>query len=372
MSFHIEEITVRTVRLPQIEPFRTSFGVVKDREQLVIEMKGSGVTGWGESAILPFPFYNHETSGTALHILNDFAIPLFFKARPETPQAANAAFKKIIGHHIARAGVEMAYWDWTAKAKGMPLYKLLGGTRNEIPVGISVPLYDSVETLLEKVGQFVDKGYKKIKVKIAPGEDLALVERIVETFGEIPLMVDANSAYSLNDVELFRQLDRFPLMMIEQPLRADDIIDHAKLQKEIKNSICLDESIEHLHDAVAAAELGSCRIINIKPGRVGGLSESLAIHDYAAQNNIGVWCGGMLETGVGRALNMSVATLPNYLYPGDIGESARYYHEDIVDPEIHLSQQGTLKLIERPGIGFEINRERLNRYTTFERSYRPE
>ncbi|MBN8549111.1 MAG: o-succinylbenzoate synthase [Deltaproteobacteria bacterium] len=369
MSFQIEEVVVRIVRLPLIEPFRVSFGTVKDRDQIVVELRGGGISGWGESAVLPFPFYNHETPGTAQHILKDFAIPLFKKERPTSPQETNRVFEKIVGHRIARSGVEMAYWDWEAKAKGIPLYKHLGGTRSEVPVGISVPLFDDINVLLDRIAGFLEKGYHKIKIKIGPGEDLKLVEAIYTRFGEIPLMVDANSAYTLEHISLFKDLDRFKLMMIEQPLRHDDIFDHAKLQREIKNPICLDESIEHVHDAASAIELGSCKIINIKPGRVGGLTESKKIHDLAAQHGVGVWCGGMLETGIGRAANIAIATLPNYKYPGDIGESARYYHEDIVDPSIALSPRGTMVLPDKPGIGFDVNLERLKKYTRHEERF---
>jgi O-succinylbenzoate synthase len=371
MSFQIEEIIVRLVRLPLIEPFRVSFGVIKERDQLVVEMRGGGISGWGEAAVLPFPFYNHETLGTALHILKDFAIPLFFKECPSSPQETNRVFKKIVGHHIARSGVEMAYWDWIAKSKNTPLYKLLGGTRSEIPVGISVPMFNDTEVLLDRIASFLEKGYQKIKIKIGPGEDIKLVQKIVERFGKIPLMVDANSAYTLADVELFKELDRFDLMMIEQPLRHDDIFEHSKLQSQIRNPICLDESVEHADDAISAIEIGACKVINIKPGRVGGLTESIAIHDYSAKHGVGVWCGGMLETGVGRSINMAVATLPNYKYPGDIGESSRYYHEDIVEPEINLSGKGTMKLLDKPGIGFEVSLARLKKFTSFEQSFSP-
>lgn len=368
--FQIDEVVLRVVQLPLKEPFTVSFGTVKERDQIVVELRGGGISGWGESAVLPFPFYNHETPQTALHILRDFAVPMFFANKPGTPQDTAAVFRHIVGNRIARSGLEMAYWDWLAKSKGLPLYKLLGGSRSEIPVGISIGIYEQDDVLLERVAQFLEKKYHKIKIKIAPGKDINLVEKIFARFGKIPLMVDANSAYTVADLQLFKDLDQFELMMIEQPLRERDIYQHSKLQQEIRNPICLDESIEDAEDAEAALELGSCRIINIKPGRVGGFTESKAIHDLCARNKIGVWCGGMLETGIGRAANIAVATLPNYIYPGDIGESSRYYHEDIVEPEIVLSPGGTMTASERPGIGVEVQAERLKKYTKLQESFR--
>jgi len=363
MSFNIEKVTLRIVNLPQIEPFRASFGSVENRDQIILEVQGGGISGWGESAVLPFPYYNHECPQTVVPILRDFAVPLMFKHKPKTPQALHDVLDKIVGNRIAKAGLEIAYWDWFAKSKGEPLWKVLGGKKQDIKVGISVPLYDDLGLLLEKISGFLEKGYQKIKIKIAPGEDIKLVQAIVDKFNDIPLMVDGNSAYSLDHIALFKELDNFQLMMIEQPLREDDILDHAALQKVIRNPICLDESIDHVHDAAAAIALGSCKIINIKTSRVGGLTESIRIHDYAQQHGVGVWCGGMLESGIGRATNLAISSLPNYLYPGDIGESLKYYREDIIDPVISLSGKGVMQLSERPGIGYDINFEALDRYT---------
>jgi len=369
--FPIDEVAIHVVRLPLIEPFTTSFGTVQDRDQLLIEVRGDGISGWGEAAVLPFPFYNPETPQTALHILKDFAIPMFFEAQPAHPSEVNGVFERIVGHRIARGGLEMAYWDWYARSKGQPLFRMLGADRSTVPVGVSVPLFKDESVLLQRIEGFLAKGYQKIKIKIEPGRDLALVQQIVKRFGKIPLMVDANSAYSLSDLPLFRALDEFGLMMIEQPLREGDIYEHSLLQAKIQTPICLDESIEHLHHATAAKALGSCRIINIKMGRVGGITESQRIHDFAAQHAIGVWCGGMLETGVGRAHNMTIASLPNFCYPGDISESKRYYHEDIVTPDIELGPKGTLALRESPGIGFDVDRAKLARYTRTTEIVRP-
>lgn len=368
----IEKVVLRVVSLPLKAPFTTSFGTISKREQVLVEVVGNGVSGWGESAVLPFPFYNPETLITARHVLKDFAIPILFQSNPEVPESLSESLEKIVGNRIARAGLEMAFWDWSAKCQGVPLYKLLGGVRDSISVGVSIGLQDSIEALLDSVAKFVSEGYKRIKIKIAPGKDIRLIEAIFEKFPEVPLMVDANSAYTLDDIEALKAIDKFKLLMIEQPLREDDIYQHSILQKQLKNAICLDESIEHEHDAQTALDLQSCRIINIKPGRVGGLTQSRRIHDRAQKAGVTVWCGGMIETGVGRAANMAIATLPGFTFPGDISESRRHFHDDIVEPEIVLQNGGQLILPTAPGIGFEVNREKLERYTleqeTFSRS----
>ncbi|MDC0358306.1 o-succinylbenzoate synthase [Oligoflexia bacterium] len=369
MSFEIEEITVWVVKLPQREPFKVGFGTIADREQIIVQLRGQGLDGWGEAAVLPVPFYNHETPGTALHILKDYVIPLFFKEQPGTPQECNSVLSKIVGHPFARAGIEMAYWDWYAKSQKQPLWKTLGSTRDEIEVGVVVPLYEDREKLYDSIARFLEQGYHRIKVKIAPGQDVELIDCIFSKFGQIPLMVDANAAYTLDDIGLLQRLDAYDLMMIEQPLRGGDLLQHAKLQREMSTAICLDESIASVHDASDAIELKSCKVINIKPGRVGGLTEAKMIHDLAERAGIGVWCGGMLETGIGRAINMSVATLPNFIYPGDISESARYFEEDLVEPGIVLSERGTLKCLDQPGLGFEVSLKRLEQYATHRETF---
>lgn len=362
MTFAIDSVVVHTVQLPLIAPFRSALGTIQDRPQILIELKGAGISGWGESAVLPFPYYNGETPQTALHILKDYAIPAFLKMKPQSPQELQEILGNIVGHRIAKAGLEMAYWDWIAKKEQIPLYKKLGGKRDRIAVGVSVPLFEKPTSLLSAVEKFLAQGYQKIKIKIEPGQDIDLVAALFQEFPNIPLMVDANSAYTLKDAHVFQLLDEYPLMMIEQPLRAGDLLEHSRLQKLIKNSICLDESVEDFHDAKDAIELGSCKIVNIKTSRVGGHVESKRIHDICQQHGLGVWCGGMLETGIGRAHNMAIATLENFIYPGDISESRRYYHEDIVLPEITLENDGTLKLSEKSGIGFEVNELALSKY----------
>lgn len=362
-SFPIEKVVVRVVSLPLKAPFTTSFGTIAKREQIIVEIVGGGFSGWGESAVLPFPFYNPETLTTARHILADFAIPIFFQDAAIEPEILSDALDRIVGNRIARSGLEMALWDWSAKSAGIPLYRKLGGVRNEIAVGVSIGIQSDIGALLDSIAKFQQEGYQRIKIKIAPGNDLQLLEAIFSKFPDVPLMVDANSAYSLDDLGTLKAIDAYKLLMIEQPLREDDIYQHSILQKQLRNAICLDESIEHEHDAQTAIELGSCRVINIKPGRVGGLTQSRRIHDRAQKAGLVVWCGGMIETGIGRAANMAIATLPQFTFPGDISESRRHFHDDFVEPEITLSAGGKLIIPEKPGIGFEVNREKLERYT---------
>lgn len=372
LRFSIDAVVVRVVRLPLKEPFPTAFGTIGERDQIIVEVQGGGLSGWGEAAVLPFPFYNHETAETALHLMRSFLIPLFFKARPSTPSEVAAAFEVVAGNRIARAGIEMAYWDWYARAQSKPLYSLLGGERREISVGVAVPLVGDQTAVLERITRFLEEGYQRIKIKVAPGHDVDVVGAIMKRFGALSLMVDANSAYDRTTVDRLIELDRCGLMMIEQPLRRDDLLEHAALQARLKTPICLDESIEHVHAAAAAFDLGSCRIINIKPGRVGGLTEAVRIHDLAVARGYGVWCGGLLETGVGRAANLALASLSGFRYPGDISASTRYFHEDIVDPDIVLTGRGTIEIPAGAGSGYTINRERLERYTRHAETFRPD
>lgn len=364
--FAIDQVVLRLIKLPLKEPFTTSGWSTPHKTPIIVELRGAGISGWGEGAVPLFPFYNHETPQTVLHILRDFAVPLFAKERPQTPQDLAALLTRIQRNGFARAALEMAYWDWHAKAKGMPLYKLLGGKRDEIPVGVSIGLQKDLDILASKVAEFQAQGYRRIKIKIGPGKDLALVERLCSEFPGLPLMVDANSAYTLDSARVFVDMNKFNLLMIEQPLHETDIYEHSLLQRELSNPICLDESIESVREARAAIELRSCKIINIKPGRVGGLTESIKIHDLCLQSGIPVWCGGMLESGIGRAINMALATLPGFSLPGDISESKRYYHQDIVEPDIAFASGGILRLPESPGIGFNVNQERLKAATIHE------
>lgn len=361
----IDAIKLHILKLPLIEPFVSSQGTVFDREQVIVEVIGEGISGWGEAAVLPVPFYMAETPKTAVHILKDFLIPITIKSQPQTPWELVNSFCHIVGNPAAKAGLELAFWDWYAKLLKQPLYRLLGGSTDRIQVGVSLPLYEDDAKLLERIDKFLNDGYPRIKIKISPGRDLNSVATIFSSFPKIRLMVDANASYTLKDLEILRGLDNFPLMMIEQPLRHGDLLQHAELQEQIKTPICLDESITNNFDARAAIRLGSCKVANIKPSRVGGLIESIAIHNTFKDAGLGVWCGGMLETGIGRAHNMALSTLPNFIFPGDISESSRYYHEDLLDPAITLEAGGTLKLRDAPGIGFSVSQKALAKFSLY-------
>jgi O-succinylbenzoate synthase len=281
----------------------------------------------------------------------------------ESAADASSLMKSVRGHRMAKATIETACWDLDAKRAGVPLWKHLGGTRNEVSSGVSIGIQDSPDILLEKIHTEVDAGYQRIKIKIKPGWDLKIVERVRKEFPEIRLMGDANSAYKLSDVSLFQQLDQFNLMMLEQPLSHDDIFDHATLQRQIKTPICLDESIRSAEDATHAIELGSCKIVNVKLGRVGGHSEAKRIEPVARENEIPIWCGGMLESGIGRAHNIAMSTLAGFTLPGDVSASARYWEEDIIEPPVKVSASGTIKAPEAPGIGFAVNLPRIEALT---------
>ena len=359
----IDRIEMRHVKLVLIAPFVTSMGVEYDEEHIIVRVDADGVTGWGESVAEGTPFYSYETVQTAWHILRDFLIPSVLGKDIASIDDAIALGARVRGHRMAKAGLEAALWDAFAKAEGKSLSTLLGGTRKRIDVGVSIGIQPSPADLVRKVDGYLREGYRRIKIKIAPGSDLALVEAIRREHPTVPLQVDANSAYELSDIGIFRAMDPYGLLMIEQPLSCDYIYDHSKLQAELKTPICLDESIHSLADARAALELKSCRVINIKPGRVGGFTESKKIHDLCASMNIPVWHGGMLESGIGRAGNVALASLPNFTLPGDISASKRYYKEDIVDPAFEVAADGTMAVPTGPGIGVNVVVDRLDRVT---------
>jgi O-succinylbenzoate synthase len=319
----------------------------------------SGAFGYGECTAPEDPFFNHETIDTAWIIVTNYVAPLLVDARVERANEVNGALARIRGNQMAKGGVETAIWDLEAKLSNQPLWKHIGGTRKEIACGVSIGLQASTDALIEKVEREVQAGYQRIKIKIKPGHDLSLVEAVRAKFPDIRLTVDANSAYSSGDTELFKRLDEYNLMMIEQPLAAGDLVDHAKLQATIKTRICLDESIVTRTDARQAYELGSCKIINIKLGRVGGHSEAKAIQEFCAVSEIPVWCGGMLESGIGRAHNIAMSTLEGFTLPGDVSASARYWDEDVITPSVTVSAQGTITVPDSPGIGFEVIEHRL-------------
>ena len=359
----IERIELRHVKLVLVSPFVTSMGTEYDEEHIIVKVDAEGVTGWGESVAEGTPFYSYETVPTAWHILQDFLIPSVLGKDLQSVDEAIAGYAKVRGHMMAKAGLEAALWDTFAKTRGISLSQMIGGTRKKIDVGVSIGIQSSVAELIKKVEGYLSEGYKRIKIKIAPGYDLQFVEALRREFPGMMLQVDANSAYRLEDIGIFKKMDDYGLILIEQPLGYEDIFDHAKLQRELKTPICLDESIHSMDDTRAAIEMDSCRVINIKPGRVGGFTESKLIHDYCENMKIPVWCGGMLESGIGRAGNVALASLPNFTLPGDISASKRYYREDIVEPEFVVNPDGTMDVPAKPGIGVEVNIRNLDNVT---------
>ncbi|MGG1679596.1 o-succinylbenzoate synthase [Neobacillus sp. NRS-1170] len=359
----IEKVKLERLKMPMLHPFETSFGVEKEKEFILVSVYGDGYVGYAESVAMDLPMYNEETIDTAWHVAEQFIIPKVLETDFESPEEFTKLFSWIRRNNMAKSAIESAIWDLYAKQKGISLSQALGGVKEEIEVGVSIGIQPTVEDLLKKVEGFLAEGYKKIKVKIKPGVDVELVKAIRETFGyDIPLMADANSAYTLDDIDTLKQLDQYGLIMIEQPLAHDDIIDHAKLQRELQTPICLDESIHSVEDARKAIELGSCKIINIKIGRVGGLTEAKKIHDLCKLYGIPVWCGGMLEAGVGRAHNIAIASLSNFIIPGDTSASKKYFAEDIIGPEVTLSKPGIVTVPKGPGIGFKVIQEKVDNY----------
>lgn len=369
----VERIRLMNIRMPLVSPFETSFGKETDRNTLIVAISSEGLTGWAESPTLSSPLYNEETTETAWHVMKDFLIPLVLGKEFNHPSELPKAYKAIRGNNIAKSGIEGAFWDLYAKARGIPLWRAVGGTREKIAVGVSLGIEPSVSVLLQKIERYLSDGYRKIKVKIKPGWDVDVVEQIRHEFGDIPLMVDANSAFTLNDIPLFKRMDEFGLIMIEQPLEHDDIVEHSYLQRELRTPICLDESILHAKDAKNALDLGSARVINIKIARVGGMSEAKAIHDLCKVRGVPVWCGGMLETGIGRAHNLAIASLEGFTIPGDTSASSRYFKEDIIEPEV-VVEDGYIDLTtatgRSPGIGYKVREDRLRKWLVREEVFR--
>ena len=360
----ISAIELREIRLPLIHFFETSFGRTTDRRIILARVIGpDGAEGWGECTAGEGPFYSEEWTETAWNTLKDFLAPMVVGHEVQGAADVFHLMKRVRGHRMAKAAIETACWDLEAKRAGVPLWQYLGGVHQEIPCGVSIGVQGSADALLEKIEKELAAGYQRIKIKIKPGWDVDILRRVRERFPEIRLMGDANSAYSLADIDLFKALDEFNLMMIEQPLSHDDMFDHAKLQRQIHTSICLDESIKTPEDAAHAIELGACRIINLKLGRVGGHAQAKQLERVAREKQIPVWCGGMLESGVGRAHNIAMATLAGFTLPGDVSSSARYWEEDIIEPPVTVSPRGTIAAPEKAGIGFEINQTRIDRLT---------
>lgn len=359
----IMEVNVRKLKMVLKHPFTTSFGMFQEKEFLVVEVKDEkGNSGWGESVAFHSPWYSEETVETNLHIIRDFLVPIVLENDIGHPEEVNGLFAHLRKNNMAKSAVEGAVWDLYAKREQVTLARALGGQLEKIEVGISIGINENMQELIETVRGFVEEGYKRIKVKIKPGFDVDVMRELRKQFPDVPMMADANSAYRLDDTELLKELDEFGLTMIEQPLASDDIIDHAKLQSQLKTPICLDESIHSLEDTRKAIELGSTKIINIKIGRVGGLTEAKKIHDYCLEKNIPVWCGGMLESGIGRAHNVALTTLPNFVLPGDTAGSSRYWEQDIILPEVTV-EDGYITVPEGNGIGYEVDRQALERYT---------
>ena len=359
----VKKITLREIHLKLLEPFQTSFHSLQHRRIVLIEASLDGVSGWGEATVGEDPFYSYETVGTAWEIIREFIWPMLRDRELESASEVWDALARIRGHNMAKGGVETAIWDAEAKLKGVPLAKLLGGTREEIPCGVSIGIQPSIDALIAKVERELAAGYQRIKVKIKRGYEVEPVRTLRERFPRIRLMADANSDYRLSDAPLLKQLDAFHLMMIEQPLGWDDFYSHAALQRQLETPICLDECIHEIDHARAAIELGACRIINIKLGRVGGHTAARRLHDLCQSKSIPVWCGGMLESGIGRAHNIAMSSLPDFSLPGDVSASKRYWDEDIIDPEVEVSRQGTIRVPAAPGIGYAPRVDRIEALT---------
>jgi O-succinylbenzoate synthase len=360
----IQTIELREIRLPLVHFFETSFGRTTERRILLVRiLDQNGAEGWGECTAGEGPFYCEEWTESAWHTLKDFLGPMVCGREVRGAADIGPLIRAVRGNRMAKAALETACWDMEAKLAGVPLWKHLGGVRGEIPCGVSIGIQDTPEALFEKIERELSDGYQRIKIKIKPGWDLNIVEGVRARFPDIMLMADANSAYTLEDASLFRALDGFNLMMIEQPLAYDDMFDHAALQRQVSTPICLDESVRTSEDARHAIELGACRIINIKLGRVGGYAEAQRVERVARERKIPVWCGGMLESGIGRAHNIAMATLAGFTLPGDVSASARYWSEDIIEPHVTVTERGTIVAPDAPGIGYQINRTRIDALT---------
>ncbi len=359
----VEAVELREIAMKLRAPFETSFGRDENKVCLLVRVQAGGLEGWGETPAMSAPLYNEETTDTAWSVLEKFLIPPLLGRPVPTPQAFASGAEHIRRHHMAKAGLEAALWDIAAQHQGRSLSRLLGGERVTVPVGVSLGIEPTVGDLLSRVADYLGRGYRRIKIKIKPGWDLEPVRVIRERFGDILLQVDANSAYSLADANTFRAMDSYALLLIEQPLEEDDLVNHARLQAQIRTPICLDESIVHERAARAALELGSCRVINIKQARCGGLAAAVAIHDLCREQGVPVWCGGMLETGIGRAANLALCSLPNFTLPADLSASDRYFEEDLIDPPITLNNDGTITVPSGVGLGVRVVPERVERHT---------
>ena len=366
----ITHVELREIRLNLVHFFETSFGRTTVRRiPLVRVVDEQGAEGWGECTAGEGPFYSEEWVESAWVVTRDYLAPMTLGREVEGAARVFDLMKAVRGNRMAKAAIETACWDAEAKRLGVPLWKHLGGVRGEIPCGVSIGIQDTIESLLEKIERELAAGYQRIKIKIKPGWDADVVARVRERFPDIQLMVDANSAYTLADAPLFRAMDRFNLMMVEQPLAYDDRDDHAKLQRQIETPVCLDESVRSHEDARKAIETGACRIVNVKLGRVGGHAEARRVERVCREAGLPVWCGGMLESGVGRAHNVAMATLEGFTLPGDVSASARYWEEDVIEPPVTVTPRGTIHAPDAPGIGFDLKRERIDALTVRQESF---
>ena len=359
----IESIVLRELRMSLVHPFATSFGETRERRVLLVEVRAEGLSGWGECTAGEHPYFSEESTDTAWITLRQELIPLLSAAEDQSGGKCPEVFRPVRGHRMAKAALENALWDLEAQMRRVPLYELLGGTRQTLACGVSIGIQPSLDRTMEKIATALGQGYQRIKLKCKPGWDLKMFEAVRKRWPEIVLSCDANSAYRLRDLNHLVSFDEFKLLMIEQPLWHDDFYFHAMLQQRLETAICLDEAIRNRRDALAAIEMESCRIINVKLGRVGGFSEAIAIHNATQERGIPVWCGGMLESGIGRAHNIAMSTLGNFSLPGDVSASSRYWAEDIIEPEVTVSSAGEIQVPNTPGRGFEVRSDLVERLT---------
>jgi O-succinylbenzoate synthase len=359
----IDTIEIHHISMPLVHRFETSMHVELDRECLLINVEGDGHEGWGECVTQRVPWYSYESIGTAWHVLEEFLVPAVLGQELEAPTKFPEQVMVIKGHPMAKAGLELALWDLAGRIESEPLAEMLGGERAKVEVGVSIGIQEDVGALLNKVRDHLSEGYRRVKLKIKPGMDLEYVRAVREANPDLPLQVDANAAFDANQSKIFEDMDRFGLILIEQPFPDEDILAHAELQARVSTPICLDESIDSVTTARQALDLDACRIINIKAGRVGGLTEAVKIHDLCSARNIPVWCGGMLETGIGRASNLALGSLPGFTLPGDISATDRYYEVDVAKPRFELNSDGTIDVPTRPGLGVDIDRNALENFT---------
>ncbi len=359
----IESIVLRELRMSLVHPFATSFGETRERRVLLAEVRAEGLSGWGECTAGEHPYFSEESTDTAWITIRQELIPLLCATEDQNGGKCPEIFRPVRGHRMAKAALENALWDLEAQMRGIPLYELLGGTRETLACGVSIGIQPSLDRTMEKIATALGQGYQRIKLKCKPGWDLKMFEAVRNRWPEIVLSCDANSAYRLRDLNHLVSFDRFNLLMIEQPLWHDDFYFHAMLQQRLETAVCLDEAIRNRRDALAAIEMESCRIINIKLGRVGGFSEAIAIHNATLERGIPVWCGGMLESGIGRAHNIAMSTLENFSLPGDVSASSRYWAEDIIEPEVTVSPAGEIHVPHTPGRGFEVRADLVERLT---------